>query len=120
MKITEVQVKLLDAPIEKEKLLAFCSITLDNCFVVRDLKIIQGVRNPFVAMPSRKIMVRCPSCGFKNYIHAKYCNDCGKKIILPDESNSKLHADIAHPINSECRDMIQNEVLNAYNKLLGK
>lgn len=50
MKITEVRVSLRD----DEKLRAFVSITLDNCFVIRGLKIIQGNRGMFVAMPSRK------------------------------------------------------------------
>ncbi|MFH1144040.1 MAG: septation regulator SpoVG [Candidatus Eisenbacteria bacterium] len=50
MKITEVRVSLRD----DEKLKAFVSITLDNCFVIRGLKIIQGNRGMFVAMPSRK------------------------------------------------------------------
>lgn len=50
MKITEVRVTLRD----DEKLKAFVSITLDNCFVIRGLKIIKGHRGMFVAMPSRK------------------------------------------------------------------
>jgi len=50
MKITEVRISLRD----DEKLKAFVSITLDNCFVVRGLKIIKGNRGMFVAMPSRK------------------------------------------------------------------
>lgn len=50
MKITEVRVSLRD----DEKLKAFVSITLDNCFVIRGLKIIKGTRGMFVAMPSRK------------------------------------------------------------------
>ena len=50
MKITEVRVALRD----DDKLKAFVSITIDNCFVIRGLKIIQGNRGMFVAMPSRK------------------------------------------------------------------
>jgi len=50
MKITEVRVSLRD----DDKLKAFVSITLDNCFVIRGLKIIRGNRGMFVAMPSRK------------------------------------------------------------------
>jgi stage V sporulation protein G len=114
VEITEVKVKLLDAPMDKERLLAFCSITIDNSFVIRDLKIIQGVNGLFVAMPSRKIMVRCPYCGFKNHIRAKYCNECGKGIQSDKDKSTKIHADIAHPIHSECRDLIQNKVLEAY------
>lgn len=50
MKITEVRISLRD----DEKLKAFVSITLDNCFVIRGLKIIKGHKGMFVAMPSRK------------------------------------------------------------------
>jgi stage V sporulation protein G len=50
MKITEVRVSLRD----DNKLKAFASITLDNCFVIRGLKIIEGAKGCFVAMPSRK------------------------------------------------------------------
>ena len=46
-----------------ERLQAFCSITLDDAFVVRDLKIIEGATGPFVAMPSRKLTAHCPQCG---------------------------------------------------------
>ena len=53
MEITEVRVKLMDEP--GERLQAFCSITFDDAFVVRDLKIIGGATGPFVAMPSRKL-----------------------------------------------------------------
>ena len=53
MEITEVRIKLMEEP--GERLKAFCSITFDNCFVVRDLKIIDGSNGPFVAMPSRKL-----------------------------------------------------------------
>jgi stage V sporulation protein G len=50
MKITEVRISFRD----DEKLKAFVSITLDNCFVIRGLKIIKGNKGMFVAMPSRK------------------------------------------------------------------
>jgi stage V sporulation protein G len=50
MKITEIRVALRD----DEKLKAFVSMTLDDCFVIRGLKIIRGNKGLFVAMPSRK------------------------------------------------------------------
>ena len=50
MKITEVKV----FPVNEERLKAYVTITLDNCFVVRDLKVIQGTTGLFVAMPSKK------------------------------------------------------------------
>ena len=117
MEITEVRVKLMDEP--GERLQAFCSITFDDAFVVRDLKIIEGTTGPFVAMPSRKLTVHCQHCSCKNHIRAAYCNQCGSRLkeqpaIKDEDGRSKLYADIAHPINSECREMIQQRVIAAF------
>ena len=117
MEITEVRIKLMDEP--GERLKAFCSITFDDCFVVRDLKIIEGTSGPFVAMPSRKLTSHCPRCGMKNHLRAGYCNQCGSRLDdgrAPRDADgrAKLYADIAHPINSECREMIQERVIHDY------
>ncbi len=117
MVITEVRIKLMDD--NNERLLAFCSVTFDNAFVVRDLKIIEGSKGLFVAMPSRKLTDRCPSCGCKNHLRSRYCNQCGHKLdeeraIRDTDGRAKLHADIAHPINSACREVVQTAILNAY------
>ena len=72
MDITEVRIKLMDDP--SDRLLAFCSITIDDAFVIRDLKIIEGTNGPFVAMPSRKLTSHCPQCGCKNHLRSAYCN----------------------------------------------
>jgi stage V sporulation protein G len=117
MDITEVRIKLMEDP--RERLQAFCSITFDYCFVVRDLKIIEGTKGSFVAMPSRKIRDRCPQCDHKNDLRSRYCSDCG--VHLADDradkdadGRAKLYADIAHPINSRCRDMIERKVMAAF------
>ena len=117
MDISEVRIKLMNDP--HERLLAFCSITFDVSFVIRDLKIIQGAKGAFVAMPSRKLMDRCPKCHSKNHLRASFCNQCGVRLDenradKDDAGRARLYADIAHPINSECREMIQDEVLKAY------
>ncbi len=117
MEISEVRIKLVAE--SSERLRAFCSITLDGDFVIRDLKIIDGMTGPFVAMPSRKLADRCPRCGCKNHLRAKFCNDCGLKLNenrAPKDNmgRAKLHADVAHPINAACRERIQNAVVKAY------
>jgi stage V sporulation protein G len=104
---------------ENERLQAFCSVTFDDAFVVRDLKIIEGTKGSFVAMPSRKLTDRCQQCGCKNHLRARYCNQCGHKLnedraTRDVDGRAKLHADIAHPINSACREVIQTAVLKAY------
>jgi stage V sporulation protein G len=50
MEVTEVRV----FPVNEDKLKAYVTITIDNCFVIRDLKVIQGNNGLFVAMPSKK------------------------------------------------------------------
>src|SRR3979411_1874665 len=102
--ITEVRIKLMEDGNENERLQAFCSVTFDDAFVVRDLKIIEGTKGSFVAMPSRKLTDRCPGCGSKNHWGARFCNQCGSRLdedraIRASEGRAKLHADIAHPIN---------------------
>ena len=68
MVITEVRIKLMEDNNENERLQAFCSVTFDNAFVVRDLKIIEGAKGYFVAMPSRKLTAHCHVCGCKNHL----------------------------------------------------
>jgi stage V sporulation protein G len=50
MEVTEVRV----FPVQEDRLKAYVAITFDNCFVVRDLKVISGNNGLFVAMPSKK------------------------------------------------------------------
>ena len=80
MQITDVRVR----KIEKEgKMKAIVSITIDNEFVVHDIKVIEGEKGLFTAMPSRK-------------------------------AADGEYRDIAHPINSGTRDMIQSIILDKY------
>ena len=123
MEITEVRIKLMED--QQERLQAFCSITFDCCFVIRDLKIIEGSKGSFVAMPSRKLTDRCHTCHSKNHLRSLFCNHCGARLqeeraIKADDGRAKLYADIAHPINSRCREMIQAKVLHAYEEELIK
>ena len=117
MDITEVRIKLVENA--AERLLAFCAITINAAFVVRDLKIIGGPSGPFVAMPSRKLCAHCHACGYKNPFKASYCNQCGTKLVegqppRDGEGRIRLYADIAHPINAACRELIQKHVVREY------
>lgn len=119
MKITEIRIKLM-TPLEvrKDKLRAFCSVTFDDELVIRDLKIIEGTKGLFVAMPSRKLMARCHHCGCKNSLRARFCNDCGRTVGKRGRSGNldsrKLYADVAHPINAEMRGRLQEAILAGY------
>ena len=121
MQVTEVRVKLMAR--KKERLKAFCSVTLDGEFVVRDVKVIEGTSGLFVAMPSRRLSDRCPMCRTKNPLRARFCNECGARL---DESRAprdaqgrlKLHVDIAHPINAACRQAMEKAILEAYDQEL--
>jgi stage V sporulation protein G len=115
--ITEVRVKLCEE--NNERLLAFCSVTLDNAFVIRDLKVIEGTRGMFVAMPSRKLTDRCGRCGCKNHLRARFCNQCGGRMdegraMRDADGRAKLHADIAHPIHCKAREQMSTAVVRAF------
>ncbi len=121
MEITEVRVKLTSS--QSDRVRAFCSVTLDREFVVRDIKVIEGTNGLFVAMPSRKIADHCPKCRGKNHLRAKFCNECGAKLRdnrapRNGSGRSKLHADVAHPINMACRERLQDAILGAFNEEL--
>jgi len=117
MEISEVRVKMTGG--DSDRVRAFCSVTFDGEFVVRDIKVIEGTSGLFVAMPSRKIADHCPKCRGKNHLRARYCNECGAKLRegrapRNDTGRSKLHADIAHPINMNCRERLQEAILEAF------
>jgi len=123
MEISEVRVKLVSN--KDSRLKAFCSVTMDNEFVVRDIKIIEGANGFFVAMPSRKMSDHCPKCGGKNHLRARFCNNCGAALAenrarKDIKGRMKLHADIAHPINAECRRRIQEKVTSAFEEEVEK
>lgn len=81
MKITEVKV----FPVNEDRLKAYVTITIDDAFVVRDLKIIKGHEGLFVAMPSKK-------------------------------RKDGQFKDIAHPLNQETREMLEEAIFDAYEK----
>ena len=84
MEITEVRV----FPVaNEERLKAYATITIDNVFLIRDLRVINGNNGLFVAMPSRKM-------------------------------KDGTFKDIAHPLNSETRQMIESKVLAEYEREL--
>jgi stage V sporulation protein G len=121
MQLSEVRISLCGG--QGGRLKAFCSLTFDNTFVIRDVKLIEGNDGLFLAMPSRKLCDRCRRCGEKNHLRARYCNHCGARLnegrYLQYQNHNgpsrlKLHADIAHPINPECRMDIEQRVLGAY------
>lgn len=87
MQISDVRVRLVNK--EDNKLKAVASITIDNCLVIHDIKIIDSPEGAFIAMPSRK-------------------------------TNDGTYKDIAHPINTETREMLKNTILKAYKNELSR
>ena len=129
MRLTDIRIKLCDSHNQNNRLKAFCALTFDNTFVIRDVKLIEGNDGLFLAMPSRKLADHCPRCGEKNHLRARFCNNCGTHLDenryqryqngnTSGHGRLKLHADIAHPINAECRQDIERRVLEAYDREL--
>jgi len=122
MEITEVKIFLKDSP--DKKLKAYATVTFDNAFVVRNIKVIEGTSGLFIAMPSRRIKQPCPKCGFKNESRSKFCNQCGSALpvavrpaVGSETSNAQSeHKDIAHPITQTFREYLQKRVLESFEK----
>jgi len=118
MEITEIRVFPKEG--QDKKLKAYTTVTFDDVFVVRNIKVIQGSSALFIAMPSRKMKNSCSKCGFKNEVGSKFCNHCGAEIQKdgrPTVSDAKAeHRDIAHPITQEFREYLQVKILEAYKK----
>ncbi len=117
MNITEVRIKLVEGT--SDKLRGFANITVEDSLVIRDLKVIDGPRGLFVAMPSRKIHDHCPGCGGKNPLRARFCCECGRKLgrnraIEDPTGRVRLYADIAHPIHQRGRREVQRIVIAAF------
>ena len=119
MEITEIRVFPKEG--QDKKLKAYTTVTFDNAFVVRNIKVIQGSSGLFIAMPSRKVKDPCPKCHFKNEVGSKYCSQCGTSLPLEDHQTNVIdakseHRDIAHPITQQFREYLQSKILEAYKK----
>ena len=80
MQITDIRIRKVD---KEGKMKAVVSITIDEEFVVHDIKVIEGEKAMFIAMPSRK-------------------------------AADGEYRDVAHPINSDTRERIQQLILEKY------
>ncbi len=122
MEITEIRVFPKEG--QDKKLKAYATVTFDNAFVVRNIKVIQGSNGLFIAMPSRKMKNPCEKCHFKNEVGSKFCNQCGAPIraveapLDPADANAE-HRDIAHPITKQFREYLQSKILEAFSKEAG-
>jgi stage V sporulation protein G len=119
VEITDVQVNLCGGG--EDRLRAYCAVVFDHSFVVHNVRVIEKSDGLLVAMPSRKLTSKCPNCHFKNPIDNCYCGNCGTHLrdeatIKRVQRETKVHFDIAHPINPETRHKIEVAVLAAYHQ----
>ena len=139
MEITEVRVALresltpsgaAEARPGERRLKGYATVTFDRCFVVRNIKIIDGKNGLFVAMPSQKPKVVCTRCHAKVDAGGRCCVQCGAPLSRPAEpphgaetrtgsesgegTETQTHRDIAHPITVEFRQYLEEKVLAAY------
>jgi stage V sporulation protein G len=118
MEITEVRISLREN--EGKRLKAYATVTFDNSFVVRNIKVVEGNSGLFVAMPAKKLKQFCPRCGKKVDVGSRYCNHCGVQLppVPRDLGNNRqaTHQDLAHPINQQFRDYLQSKILDAYHQ----
>lgn len=121
MEITEIKVYPKKLGSDK-KLKAFVTITIDNAFVIRDIKVIEGKRGLFVAMPSAKVTTGCPKCGKKNPLRSNFCSNCAADLSTIRDQHAQAeeeeHRDVAHPINKETRRYIHDVIVKEYHTAL--
>lgn len=88
MNITEVRIRLVKK--DEGKMKAVASITIDDCFVVHDVKIIEGTEDFFIAMPSKKT----PDGEYKDIVHPlnTETREMLKKVILEEFDKVKKAA----------------------------
>ena len=84
MDITDIRIRRVSAD---GKLRAYVTVTFEDCFVVHNVKVIEGKNGAFIAMPSRK-------------------------------TKTGEYKDVAHPINSDFRGLLQKKILEEYEKAL--
>lgn len=97
MKITEVRIKLVKK--DEGKMKAIASITIDDCFVIHDVKVIEGTEDYFIAMPSKKT----PDGEFKDIVHPlnTQTREMIKNIVLEEFEKVKKEAEAQPPTPKE-------------------
>ncbi len=131
MEVTDIRIFLRESGADS-KLKAYATVTFDHAFVVRNIKVIEGTKGLFVAMPSERTKEPCSKCGHRNVVRSRFCNQCGSALSPPTPKSPEPggetpqgegqaeHRDIAHPITMECREYIQRKVLEAYEAALAQ
>ena len=87
MKISDIRIRLVEK--EDNKLKAVASITIDECFVVHDIKVIEGKEGYFISMPSKKT----PDGEYKDIVHP-----------INTETREALSASIIEAFKNQPRD----------------
>lgn len=146
MEINPIDVRLVH---NKEPLLAFASITLDDSFIIHGFKVIRGNTGLFVSMPQNRVQDVCPACTKKNSLQSRFCHWCGAPLAKIEERSfvqcpnpecgenwpqgwnvcgkceSKLpekglrYENICAATTPEFREQLQLSVLRAYMKATG-
>jgi DNA-binding cell septation regulator SpoVG len=121
LRITLVQVVVL--PPGEQPLCGYCSVTLNECFVINDLRVLLGPDRLFVGMPSHRQTLLCQKCGHRSQDQARSCNACGAPLCEPAPGGAgaaaaveRVPVDIAHPLTSEFRQRLEDAVIAEYLK----
>jgi stage V sporulation protein G len=108
--ITEVRVKLIkNNGGTNNTLKAIASMTISDCFVIHDVKVLQNAKgDTFIGMPSKKLNTN------ENNADTQLRIKNGVKEVSIEGGKNATHADIAHAINTKTRDHIKEIILKAY------
>ena len=96
-----------------QRLLAYASVTFDDCFVVHDVMLLKRGDGILVILPGKRCKYPCPSCQRKCDFDSAFCKFCGANF--PKITVNDTFIDIAHPINKEFRQYFDSVVIEKYN-----
>lgn len=99
MKITEIRIHLMG----EDRLKAFASVTFDDAFVVRNMKVVEGTKGVFLCMPSRKLpdgthkdMVHPINQEFRRYLEENVLKAYEEEIAKQPQGSSAAQEPAAH------------------------
>lgn len=115
MKITQIRLTL--APSSDAPVLAYCNVSFDEQLVVHDVRLIGRGHEYLVAMPNRVRSEPCDRCLTKITVASKYCLQCGSpqsESLRHTEVSRGKFLDIAHPLTSEFRKELEQQIVERY------
>lgn len=114
MQITELNIRVVRSG--EDGVLAYVHLVMDDQLAIKDLRLIRKPdQSVLLVMPNRPKTHRCPSCTARNSVLHRFCHRCGD--LLPLVTDDQPFVDVAHPINKQFRQYLEQQIINRYEEL---